>query len=112
MADNEGVFDVRTIRKPFAGRVRLEDGSVHEVLQSKGKHYQALKAVSSKEAMDLVYQIAAEVMPSASPQQIAELTLDQANAIIGIAGIGVAAVEAMYPPNGESPATSTSTSPG
>lgn len=112
MSDETQVLDLRRIRKPLAGRVTLEDGSVHDVLQSRGKHYQALKAIKPSEAMERIYEIARELVPTMSNEQAQELNLDQANAIIGVAGLGVAAVEAMYPPNAESPATSTLTSPG
>lgn len=105
------VFDIDRLRNRLAGRIKV-DGVEHDVLQVKGGTYQSLRAAAPGEAMERVYRAVAEVCPSLTAEQVSALNLDQANAIIGIAGLGVEAVEKLYP-NEESPAAAAvSTSPG
>ncbi len=103
---DEKILDLGQIRNR-SGRVRLEDGTQHDVFPTKGRTYRGLRAATKEEAVDKVYAAAKECIPSATAEQIDELTLEQANAVLAIAGAGIAAVEALYP-NAVSPATSTS----
>lgn len=89
--------DLRKLRSPIAGQVTLNDGSVHDVLQTKSRHYHALRTASAQDATDRIFGVAREVVPSMTETQAGDLTLDEANAIIAFASGGVAMVGALYP---------------
>lgn len=94
------------LRKP-AGWVEFEDGTRHEVFPTRGESYQALRTAKKDQAVAAFYDAVQKCVPSATPEQVLSLDLDQVNALLGLAGSGIEAVEQLYP-NAVSPAASTS----
>jgi hypothetical protein len=98
-----------------AGRIALEDGSAHDVMQIKSRIRQTLKAATAETYIDLMTAAVRELVPTLTDAQDGELTDEDRNDIIAIAGLGVEAVERIHAAalkNGDSPAADGSTSPG
>lgn len=109
MAESK-VFAIGRFRKP-AGRIALEDGTEHDVIQIKSHIYHTLNAARGEGLayIDALHAAVRELVPTLSDQQAGELTANDENDIVAISGLGVEAVEKMYAdPNVASPPTSTS----
>ncbi len=107
MADETKVFDVDRLGATVAGYITVNKRR-HDVLQIKGRQQQSLRSATGRQYTERLYQVVAEVAPTLTPEEVGELNVDQANAIMGVSGAGVEAIEALYPPNADSPATPTS----
>ena len=90
-----------------AGRVII-NGAEHAVRPINGKGFHALTTAADDEnKLAIAYAIAGDCVPSASRDEILGLIPEQVNAILGIATGQIAEVEKLFP-NGETPATETS----
>src|ERR1043166_1318801 len=104
---DEKKVDLRALKAPGAGKATLNDGSEHVVLQTPGRVSQAHKPAPAGERADRAYAAAKELVPTATSEQIDDLSLTQVDALLTLAGAGIQAVEDRYP-NAVSPAASTS----
>lgn len=111
MSDEPKVYEIGRLRKP-AGRIKLEDGTEHDVLQIKSRVYHSLKAAKGSAYLDSLEASARELVPTMTDEQAGELTDEDRNDIVAIAGLGVEAVQRLRVPNVAGPAASPSTSPG
>jgi hypothetical protein len=112
MSDNGKVFDLRTLKNRVAGTMRVDDDHTHDVLKLNGEQYKLLKESDSSNSVERIYTIVGEIVPTLSAGAVMKLTLDEAQAILTYAGQGIAAVEALYPPNSSSPEKGASISLG
>ncbi len=106
MSDGK-VFDIDRLQNAVAGTIKV-DGVPHAVLQITGAQQQSFRAARAGEAGERMYEIVAACVPTLTHERVLAFNRDQVAAIFGVSGAGVAAVEALFPPNVESPATSTS----
>jgi hypothetical protein len=98
-------INLTSLRRP-AGVIEI-DGKKHDVLKLNGRQRQRIVSADTPLVPD-AYEVVAELVPTlAADGGHLALDADQVNAILLLAGQGLAAVEAMFP-NGASPETPTS----
>lgn len=102
---NFPVLDLATLSSRVAGRVKLGE-TVHDVLKFTGRQYEALGKLTPQDRTITLYDLAHQVVPTATPDDIASLTSDEINAILAMARNGIEAVEALFPKNAAGPAGS------
>jgi tRNA U55 pseudouridine synthase TruB len=110
MADK--VIDLRSLQNEIAGKIELNDG-VHEVRRLNVGQYQAAMRINLEQitdpatALELSIDIASEVVPTLSREQVAQLAPAVLTAIVAFASQGIDAVERLFP-NVRSPEPPTS----
>lgn len=105
-------IDMTRLRARVAGRITLEDGTVHDVMKAKRRHYKALRALQAENATDALFTLAGQCAPTLTQEQLDDFEIEDAQVVLSIAMGDIKAVEATLLPNGASPATDSSTSPG
>lgn len=102
------IIRIQDVRNPVAGKLQLDDGSVHDVLKMTGVQYQAVQSIDASDAATALYDLAAEVAPTIPKETLLAFDKDVVQVILKIATVGIEALEQMYRPNAESPERSIS----
>jgi hypothetical protein len=98
--------DLDALGKKQAGEVTL-NGRVVPVLQVKGKQYHSIQQITQgtrEDGVAAMFELAHDLLPGTTLEEVLELTKDQVGAVLAIATNNVDAVEALLNPNGETEA--------
>lgn len=85
-----------------AGRVQLF-GKEHDVLQMDGFGYRTVREYQADEQSDVLWPLAARLIPTLTPDEVDKLTAVQVGAILAVAQTPITAIEDQFP-NSDRPA--------
>ena len=103
------VLRLADVQNAVAGPLVTAKGVRHDVRQLDFDAHQALQQADDATGIDVLRSAVGRVVPTMTPEEIGALTVASAQAILMLAGAGIAAVEGAFP-NAVGPET-TQTSP-
>lgn len=104
---NGKVLDLRQLRNRVAGKVCIDDGDAHDVFKMNGVQYQKLSVMQPEDPATLLYELAAELVPTADREVLWRCDKDEIRGILAMASQGIEAAKSLFP-NAESPEPPTS----
>lgn len=92
------VIDLRALQSRIAARVVLfDDDAEHDVLAMPGDGYHKIKAAGANPDLAVLYEVAAQILPSLSPSEIGRLVPSVVGQIIEVSMTGIDDVETTDP---------------